>query len=105
MKQIIPEKQIQTQRKNSLAAKVQVFKASKGFLQVPEESIRHLALCAITCHFKKGETVFQEGDPCDYFYIIQRGRVKCFKESPSGKRLIILIGSGCRNLFNLKIPF
>jgi CRP/FNR family transcriptional regulator len=92
MKQTLPEKRVQAQRKNGLAAKVQVFKASKGFLQLPEESIRQLALRAVPCQFKKAEMVFQEGDPCNYFYIVQKGRVKCFKESSSGKRLIILIG-------------
>ena len=60
---------------------------SKGFLQVREENLKKLALCAVPCQFKKGEIVFREGDPCDYFYIIQKGRVKCFKESPSGKTI------------------
>lgn len=92
MKQTLSEKRVQAQRKNGLAAKVQVFKASKGFLQLSEESIRQLALRAVPCQFRKEEIVFQEGDPCSYFYIIQKGRVKCFKQSPSGKRLIILIG-------------
>jgi len=77
---------------NDLAAKVQIFKMSRGFLELPEENIKKLALCAVPCQFNKGEFVFREGDPCDYFYIIQKGRVKCFKESSSGKRLIILIG-------------
>jgi CRP-like cAMP-binding protein len=83
---------ITSQSKRDLAKKVKVFKMSKGFLQLPEESLRKLALHAVSCRFKKGELIFQEGDPCEYFYIIQKGRVKCYKESPSGKRLIILIG-------------
>ena len=92
MKRSNPEKQVQYNGNNDLAKKIQVFKMSKGFLQLTEESLKKLALCAVPCQFKKGEIVFREGDPCDYFYIIQKGRVKCFKESPSGKRLIVLIG-------------
>jgi CRP-like cAMP-binding protein len=92
MKRSHPESSIPVRGNNDLFRKIHVFKMSKGFLQIPEENIKKLALCAVTCKFKKGEIVFREGDPCDYFYIIQKGRVKCFKESPSGKRLIILIG-------------
>ena len=92
MKQSNSGGDVTLQRNNDLAKKIQVFKMSKGFLQLQEESLKKLALCAIPCQFKKGEIVFREGDSCDYFYIIQKGRVKCFKQSPSGKRLIILIG-------------
>jgi CRP-like cAMP-binding protein len=92
MKRSNPESNVTSHRSNDLARKVEVFKMSRGFLQLPKESIRRLALCAVPCQFEKGEIIFREGDPCNYFYIIQKGRVKCFKESPSGKRLIILIG-------------
>lgn len=92
MKRSNPESSVLVCRNNDLAKKFQVFKKSKGFLQTGEENLKRLASCAVTCRFKKGDVVFREGDPCDYFYIIQKGRVKCFKQSPSGKRLIILIG-------------
>lgn len=92
MKKLRPDHKVTSQSKRDLARKITVFKMSKGFLQIQEEDIRKLALYAVPCSFKKGEVIFLEGDPCDYFYIIQKGRVKCFKESPSGKRLIILIG-------------
>jgi CRP-like cAMP-binding protein len=91
MKRPTPEGKVTLERNNDLAKKIQVFKMSKGFLQLEEESLKKLALCAVPCQFKKGEIIFREGDPCDYFYIIQKGRVKCFKQAPSGKRLIILI--------------
>ena len=92
MRRSRPENSVPVSGSDDLAKKVQVFKMSKGFLQLPEDSVRKLALCTVPCQFKKGEIVFREGGSCDYFYIIQKGRVKCFKESPSGKRLIILIG-------------
>jgi CRP-like cAMP-binding protein len=92
MKRSSPESIVPVTGNNDLVKRIQVFKMSKGFLQVREENLKMLALSAVVCQFKKGESVFREGDPCDYFYIIQKGRVKCFKESPSGKRLIVLIG-------------
>jgi CRP-like cAMP-binding protein len=92
MKRSNPESHLSASGKNDLAKRMQVFKMSKGFLQVREESLKKLSLCAVPCQFKKGEIIFREGDPCDYFYIIQKGRVKCFKESSSGKTLIVLIG-------------
>jgi CRP-like cAMP-binding protein len=87
-----PESNVSVFGNNDLAKKFQVFKMSKGFMQAGEENLKKLASYAVGCQFKKGDIVFREGNPCDYFYIIQKGRVKCFKESPSGKRLIILIG-------------
>jgi CRP-like cAMP-binding protein len=92
MKRSNPGRDVTLKKNNGLAKKIQVFKMSKGFLQLQVESLKKLALCSVPCQFKKGDIVFREGDPCDYFYIIQKGRVKCFKQSPSGKRLIILIG-------------
>ena len=92
MKRSNPGSSVLVRGNNDLAEKIEVFKMSKGFLQARKENLKKLALCAVACQFKKGEIIFREGDPCDYFYIIQKGRVKCFKESPLGKRLIILIG-------------
>jgi CRP-like cAMP-binding protein len=31
--------------------------------------------CAATAGFKRGESVFREGDPADVFYVVRRGRV------------------------------
>ncbi|AEH44001.1 transcriptional regulator, Crp/Fnr family [Thermodesulfatator indicus DSM 15286] len=44
---------------------------------------------------RKGEFIFQEGDPARGFYIVYKGQVKIYKESPSGKEQIIhLFGPG-----------
>jgi CRP/FNR family transcriptional regulator len=45
--------------------------------------------------FEKGETIFEEASPSDFFYTIASGRVKVFKMTPAGKDVILeLFGPG-----------
>jgi CRP/FNR family transcriptional regulator len=39
--------------------------------------------------YGKGETIFLEGDPCTYFYMLLQGEVKVFKVLESGRELIL----------------
>ncbi|MCC6157222.1 MAG: Crp/Fnr family transcriptional regulator [Deltaproteobacteria bacterium] len=48
------------------------------------------ALC-VEESLKKGESVFWEGDPPHWLLILKRGKVKLFKQSPSGKETILRI--------------
>jgi CRP-like cAMP-binding protein len=41
--------------------------------------------------FGKGERIFGEGDPSDFFYTILSGRVKIFRMTPAGKDIILEI--------------
>ena len=36
-------------------------------------------------HYGKGDFIFQEGDPTEYFHIVKAGNVKCVKSTPDGK--------------------
>src|SRR5574340_160744 len=36
-------------------------------------------------HYGKGEFIFREGDPTEYFHIVKEGTVKCVKSNPDGK--------------------
>lgn len=36
-------------------------------------------------HYGKGEFIFREGDPTEYFHIVKEGTVKCVKSTPNGK--------------------
>lgn len=36
-------------------------------------------------HYGKGEFIFREGDPTEYFHIVKEGTVKCVKSTPDGK--------------------
>ncbi|HAK55438.1 MAG TPA: hypothetical protein DCP38_08150 [Acidobacteria bacterium] len=41
--------------------------------------------------YERGEQIFEEGAPSDFFYTIAAGRVKIFKMTPSGKDVILEI--------------
>ncbi|MEK7235398.1 MAG: Crp/Fnr family transcriptional regulator [Nitrospirota bacterium] len=36
-------------------------------------------------HYGKGDFIFREGDPTEYFHIVKKGTVKCVKSTPDGK--------------------
>jgi CRP/FNR family transcriptional regulator len=36
-------------------------------------------------HYGKGQFIFREGDPTEYFHIVKTGTVKCVKSTPDGK--------------------
>jgi len=41
--------------------------------------------------FKKKQTIFSEGDPSEWFYIVKKGKVKITKLSQEGKEIILEI--------------
>ncbi len=42
-------------------------------------------------HFRKGESIYFQDDPADYFYLIKSGRVRLFLSSEEGKELTLEI--------------
>jgi CRP-like cAMP-binding protein len=42
-------------------------------------------------HYGKGQYIFRQGDPADYFHIVTRGSVKCVKSSPEGKECTLKV--------------
>jgi CRP-like cAMP-binding protein len=45
--------------------------------------------------YERGDSVFQEGDPSDFFLIVVTGRVKVFKRTPAGSdRILEMFGPG-----------
>ncbi len=59
------------------------------FEGLPPEQIEDLAMIATDQIFKKGETIFSEGEEANGFYVVITGRVKIFKLSPDGKEQIL----------------
>jgi CRP/FNR family transcriptional regulator len=43
-----------------------------------------------TC-YGKGQYIFQEGDPADYFYVLKEGAVKCVKSSTDGRQVTMKV--------------
>lgn len=41
--------------------------------------------------YGKGQYIFREGDPTEYFHIVKEGTVKCFKSSPGGKECTLKV--------------
>jgi CRP/FNR family transcriptional regulator len=58
----------------------------------PEDRARIAAVAQIRA-YEKGDRVFDEGDPSDFFYIVATGRVKVFKHGPNGNDVILEIFS------------
>ncbi|MBF0178934.1 MAG: cyclic nucleotide-binding domain-containing protein [Magnetococcales bacterium] len=44
--------------------------------------------------YRKGETIFRQGEPSHQFHIVQQGRVLMTRETPAGKTIRMEIGSG-----------
>lgn len=64
-----------------------------GGLSRPQQEA--LARIALSRSYKKGQTIFSEGDEGIGFYAIVSGRVKIFKLSPEGKEQILhMMGPG-----------
>ena len=65
------------------------------FLGLPSEHIEELGKIVITQSFKRGQSIFLEGEDAHGFYVVSSGRVKIFKISFEGKEQILhILGAG-----------
>ena len=62
-----------------------------GFDGLSKEDLGKIETISVLRAFKKGETVFVEGEEGNGFYVVVSGRVKIFKVSPDGKEAILHI--------------
>jgi CRP-like cAMP-binding protein len=46
---------------------------------------------AISRHYRAGESIFSEGEPCEGLYVIERGEVKVFKTSSEGREHVLTV--------------
>lgn len=75
--------------------KEQVIRSSLLFDGLSQSQVENLAAIARIKSFQRGETIFFEGDEGIGFYMIDEGKVKVYKISPSGKEHILhIFGSG-----------
>lgn len=56
-----------------------------------ESDLNFLSERAVTRHYKTGEPIFSEGEPCEGLYIIESGDVRVFKVSPQGREQVLTI--------------
>ena len=61
------------------------------FNGLPDMQHKDLALIAVEKSFRRGQTIFSEGEPGNGFYVVGTGLVKIFKLSSEGKEQILHI--------------
>jgi CRP/FNR family transcriptional regulator len=61
------------------------------FAAVPPRSFQRLAAMARLCKFRKGQTIFRQGDECPGVYIVGKGAVRVFKTGRGGKEHVLHI--------------
>ena len=59
------------------------------FDDLSEDALKEVAESADLRQFKRGEYILHEGDPPTFFQVILEGRVKVYKQSTSGKDVIL----------------
>jgi CRP/FNR family transcriptional regulator len=73
----------------------QALRRAQLFAKLGTEDRRRLAQVARLQHYRRGETVFAEGDPPEQFCTVVAGRVKVSKMTPAGKDVILeIFGAG-----------
>ncbi len=72
-----------------------ILRATPSFKRLSQEDRQRVAAVARLKTYGKGDTVFAEGEPSDFFYSVASGRVKVVKMLPSGKEVILeVFGAG-----------
>jgi len=65
------------------------------FKRVPAEDRARLGTVSHLREYARGDSVFEDGDPPDFFIFVVSGRVKIFKRAPNGhERILNLVGAG-----------
>ena len=73
----------------------QILRETPSFRRLSAEDRLRVASVARLSSFARGEQVFSEGEPSDFFYSVASGRVKVVKMLPSGKEVILeVFGAG-----------
>ena len=69
----------------------QILSITPLFKGLAEPQLDEISAIAIDRQYKRGESIFMEGDRADGFYIVADGQVKIFKTSLEGKEQILHI--------------
>src|SRR3989338_7766135 len=71
--------------------KVLILRRMPVFASCSEEQLHFIAERTRLVEYKKGESVYQEGEPADAFYMVSSGRLRVFsKEGEREKTLVVL---------------
>ncbi len=72
---------------------IETLKKSEVFSCLKDDEVEKIGSLFDKVTFKNNETIFQEGDPSDRFYILAEGNVKIIKHTMMGKDIILEIMS------------
>ena len=61
------------------------------FANLDDEQLSRVAQHAARVRLAEGESLFEQGDPADRFYLVIRGQIKLFRLSPAGNEKVIEI--------------
>jgi CRP/FNR family transcriptional regulator len=70
---------------------LEIFRRVPIFNGLTETELQFLAERAVPHNYSKGELLFTEGDPCTGLFIVESGKVRIFKSSPSGREQILSV--------------
>ena len=74
---------------------VEILQNCELFSAVGAAGFRRLATIARLCHFRKGQVVFRENEPCPGVYVVGQGLVRVFKTGAGGKEHVLhMVGPG-----------
>ena len=66
-----------------------VFRRVALFANLDPVQLQTLSRAAAVRHFRAGETILRESEPGDQFFVIARGEVKVFVDSPDGREVVL----------------
>jgi CRP/FNR family transcriptional regulator len=61
------------------------------FRSLSDEELTAIGRLMTTCDLTAGQVVFSEGEPCEGLYVVERGGVKIFKTSASGREQVLTV--------------
>jgi len=65
------------------------------FADLSEDELHALSHRTVKHHVRTGDIIFNEGDPCEGFYVVESGEVKIYKTAASGREQVLTVdGAG-----------
>jgi len=77
--------------KSSSEERIKALRENRYLLGLESQILDYLVQHTQLTSFESGECILREGEPGQGLYIVQSGRVKIFKHSPTGREMIISV--------------
>ena len=74
---------------------IDILQSCNLFSDVPAAGFQRLATLARLANFRKGQTIFHEGEPCPGVFIVGQGLVRVYKKGAGGREHVLhIVGPG-----------